>query len=202
MDLKPNPSFIQDSDPSIIPTKSQSKSYQALLRVFNAIANHKVVIIVLNIFVFYSLISNDLRTLLTNRHGDVVFDVFTCIVFIGFIFEIFLYWVTVKNYMCSFYFWIDLSSTFLLMFDMTFIANPLFYGASNGSSSSRVLTRLGKYFRIIRLIRLLKLVKDSPEIDQVQDTEIVSVRFYILIISYDLLMKEGMHQKSIIFNIL
>lgn len=158
-------------------TVRKETTKQKIKKLCNSIANHKVVIIILNIFVFYSLISNDLRTLLTNRHGDVVFDVFTCIVFLGFILEIFLYWVTVKNYMCSFYFWIDLFSTFLLLFDMTFIANPLFYSSSNGSSSSRVLTRLGKYFRIIRLIRLLKLVKDSPEIEQIQETEMMHVNF-------------------------
>lgn len=125
---------------------------------------------------FYSLIIDNLRILIFRKNADIYFDVVTCFVFIGFCFEIFLYSVTVKNYVCSFYFYIDIISTLLLLFDMNFIANPLFFGNDNHNNSGKVITRLGKYFRLIRLIRLLKILKSSPEIEEFEETPLPAVK--------------------------
>jgi hypothetical protein len=110
--------------------------------------------------------------LIFRRDADIYFDVVTCLVFLGFCFEIFLYSVTVKNYLFSFYFYIDIISTLLLLFDMNFIANPLFFGNDNHNNTGKVITRLGKYFRLIRLIRLLKILKSSPEIEDFEETHV------------------------------
>ena len=91
--------------------------------------------------------------------------------FFSFVLEIIIYLITVKNYSCSFYFFIDTISTLLLVVDVLFISNEIFYGGdSTSNNTSDLITRLGKYFRIIRLIRILKWLKDSPA-SQNQDLE-------------------------------
>ena len=121
--------------------------------------------------VVYSLIADYFRIIIFRKSGDIYFDIITIFVFFSFVFEIVIYLITVKNYSCSFYFFIDIISTLLLIVDVVFIANALFYGNDmSGNNTSDLITRLGKYFRIIRLIRILKLLKDTPNI-QNEDAE-------------------------------
>lgn len=146
--------------------KKPETCHQKVTRICNQIANTKFWFVFINILVVYSLIADYIRVILFSKSLDVFFDVITILVFLVFVLEMIIYIITVKNYLCSFYFWNDLISTLLLIVDIVFISNALFYGGdTSGNQTSDIITRLGKYFRIIRLIRLLKLLKDTPQVD-------------------------------------
>lgn len=138
---------------------------EKFLKLCHYVGNNNNWIVFINVLVVYSLIADYLRVLIFRQSGDIVFDVLTILVFLVFVIEIIIYLITVKNYSCSFYFFIDTISTLLLIVDIVFISNAMFYGRNvSGNNTSDLITRLGKYFRIIRLIRILKLLKDSPQI--------------------------------------
>jgi ABC-type multidrug transport system fused ATPase/permease subunit len=133
---------------------------------FNKLANTKFWFIFINVLVVYSLIADYIRVIFFSKSLDIFFDVLTIFVFLVFVLEMIMYTITLKNYLWSFYFWNDLISTLLLIVDIVFISNAIFYGGdTSGNQTSDIITRLGKYFRIIRLIRLLKLLKDTPQRD-------------------------------------
>lgn len=162
-------SFIIDNENDFQVKKGFCK--KKFIKLCEIIGNNKYWIIFINVLVVYSLIADYLRILIFRQSGDIFFDILTCIVFFSFVMEIIIYLITVKNYSCSFYFFIDTISTLLLVVDVLFISNEIFYGEdSSSNNTSDLITRLGKYFRIIRLIRILKLLKDSPA-SQNQDLE-------------------------------
>lgn len=153
-------------------TNEDQVSYQQrFLKLCETVGNNNNWIVFINVLVVYSLIADYLRVLIFRSSGDVFFDVLTILVFLVFVIEIIIYLITVKNYSCSFYFFIDTISTLLLIVDVTFISNAMFYGRNvSGNNTSDLITRLGKYFRIIRLIRILKLLKDSPQIQNEENS--------------------------------
>ena len=163
MDMLNTQSFIVK--PKEKKEEKKTTFFEKISNLMNLIGNNKHWIVFINVLVVYSLIADYLRILIFRKSGDVFFDVLTILVFLIFVLEIVIYLITVKNYGCSFYFFIDAISTLLLIVDVVFISNYLFYGNTvSGNNTSDLITRLGKYFRIIRLIRILKLLKDSPQI--------------------------------------
>ena len=141
------------------------------MRFTKKVLETKAWFIILNIFVIYSLVADYIRILFFRKEVDPIIDVFTMIVFVSFCLEICMYCFATKDYICKFYFWIDIISTVLLILDLTFVSNSVFYSSDTTDNASKVVTRLGKYFRVIRLIRILKLLKDSPEMNNMEDEE-------------------------------
>lgn len=161
----PSRSFVIE-DEKDAEAKKKLTCKEKVLQLCNKIANNKSWIVFINVLVVYSLIADYLRVLIFRTSGDVFFDIITCLVFFIFVLEIIIYLITVKGYWFSFYFFIDVISTLLLIVDVVFISNEIFYGGDlSGNQTSDIITRLGKYFRIIRLIRILKLLKDTPQMD-------------------------------------
>lgn len=79
--------------------------------------------------------------------------------------------LTLKDYAFSFFFWLDLISTFSILMDVTFITN-LLYESSNGNASqlniilaqskaSRVAARTVRIMKIFRLARIVKVYKSA-----------------------------------------
>jgi hypothetical protein len=115
---------------------------------------------------------------------DFTFDIIQTIMFVLFSLEIIFTALAKRNYILSFFFWLDIGSTLSLIQDISFIFNPLInlaYGyiivnyrqgddKSNNpnvnfaflrvSRASRA-TRLLRIIKIIRLLRIVKLYKNA-----------------------------------------
>jgi class 3 adenylate cyclase len=111
----------------------------------------------------FSLVGTDCRFAFTSGDSsDLYFDVglISCIVF--FLVDIMFQVITKPSYMLSFYFYADILSSVLLVFDLSSIANAvLFIESYKGPLAPpiflTVLISGGRQLRIIRFIRLLQI---------------------------------------------
>ena len=78
--------------------------------------------ILINIFTFYALFADDLRILLLPKSVDNFFNGLTLFCMILFIVEIIFSILTKKDYLFTFFFWLDLLSTLTLILDLSWIS--------------------------------------------------------------------------------
>lgn len=135
----------------------------------------------------YALLGDDIRLLACDRDADVVFMWLNIVTLTLFVIELTLSSIGVKDYLGSFFFWLDLLSTLSIVTDIEplweailaiggssdvnqafdFSANSheeenaIFATAqsSTGGFDGNVTARAGKLTRIVRLIRLIRIVK-------------------------------------------
>jgi hypothetical protein len=72
----------------------------------------------MTIVTLYALIGEDLKVMFTSRATDIVFMVITSISFFLFLFEIVFTTIGKKEYLNSFFFWLDIVSTLSLITDI------------------------------------------------------------------------------------
>ena len=72
----------------------------------------------ITIFVLYA---DDIRILSTDKNGDKYFYILTLICFFFFNLEILLLMVVRKGYICSFFFWMDVISTFSIVLEVPWV---------------------------------------------------------------------------------
>ena len=114
----------------------------------------------INFITVYVLFADYFRVIFFDNRADMVFDVLTIFCIFVFVIELLVYLIADSKYVMSFYFFLDVISTVFLIFDITTIANTIFY-SKNQNSGSEIALRIGKIVRIIRLIRILKLFKSK-----------------------------------------
>ena len=114
----------------------------------------------INIITVYVLFADYFRVMFFDNRADIYFDVLTIICIFVFVIELLVYLIADSKYFLSFYFFLDVLATVFLVFDITSIANRMFY-SQNQNSGSEIAIRIGKIVRIIRLIRILKLFKNK-----------------------------------------
>lgn len=142
----------------------------------------------------YALFMDDIRILTCPIGADEILWGVTSGAFGLFIFELLLSSLAIDDYLCGFYFWLDLIATISLISDIGWIWNKIFpqqsiadFEAGSGSgtqiSSNNVKgaktgARIGWVIRVIRLVWLIwvvklykhasnAMVKKDPIIDQV-----------------------------------
>jgi hypothetical protein len=74
----------------------------------------------------WALFSDDIRVLTCNKNQDIGFYVVTQIVFCIFLLEFLLMCYAKADYIFSFFFWLDLISTFSLLLDIGYISDVIF----------------------------------------------------------------------------
>lgn len=118
-----------------------------------------VFLIIVNICIFYALFADYLRIMIFRQSFDIFFDIFLCLCILIFILELIVYLITEKKYLLSFYFTLDIITIVFLVFDITSLADKIFYSTDEITFLSQIALELSKIVRIIRLIRVLKFFK-------------------------------------------
>ena len=133
------------------------------------------VLIVMSIFTIYCLFMSDIQSACIRIEFDFTSNVIQCILLAIFAIEWVLNIIAKKDYIWSFFFWLDLISTISLIQDIDWIMNPLLGYSSNRANANRSsvqaakavskvssasrATRVLRVIRIVRLIRMVKLYK-------------------------------------------
>ena len=91
-------------------------------KTINKILNDNYFNLIINIFTLYALFGEDLRILLLPKSVDIYFNSLTLICMILFIIEIIFSIFINKEYLFSFFFWLDLLSTLTLVLDLSWIS--------------------------------------------------------------------------------
>jgi len=82
--------------------------------------------IFVNIFTIWCLFADDFKLFFVKKNpGDFFFDVINVICMFTFICEILLTSLTRKTYFLSFFFFMDLISTFIIIFDLSWVQDSL-----------------------------------------------------------------------------
>jgi len=134
--------------------------------------------IILGLFTIWSLFSNDLRLLLTDKSSDDIFSIITCVILGSFLLEFIYSCFYIKNYFMGFYFWLDIISLISLILDINWIYSYLTNSSGKTVSVGKLKTNITKVssalkvFRILRLtrlVRIMKLQKLKENLDEVME---------------------------------
>jgi len=133
------------------------------------------ILIIMSIFTIYCLFMSDIQLAFIRIEFDFTSNVIQCILLAIFAIEWILNIIAKKDYIWSFFFWLDLISTISLIQDIDWIMNPLLGYSSNRANANRSsvqaakavskvssasrATRVLRVIRIVRLIRMVKLYK-------------------------------------------
>ena len=133
------------------------------------------VLIIMSIFTVYCLFMSDIQAACIRIEFDFTSNVIQCVLLAIFSIEWILNIIAKKDYIWSFFFWLDLISTISLIQDIDWIMNPLLGYSSNRANANRSsvqaakavskvssasrATRVLRVIRIVRLIRMVKLYK-------------------------------------------
>lgn len=145
-------------------------SWQAKLLTFT---EGNVMTLIMTFLTLLALFMDDLRLWVFPKGADTAFVVLTVIVFAMFLIEFAILSCLKKDYLFSFFFWLDFVAALSLIPDMPFIWDPI-VGDSSGSDTttdnltlaraaraSRAGSRIARIFRFVRLIRLVRIAKLS-----------------------------------------
>lgn len=132
------------------------KIFHFFNELFNKIYCSKLFTKIIIFAYIFSLVINPLRSIIFPKYFDWPFNIVNLFVILVFATEIITFLFHKKNYFLSFYFFIDLISTLLIVFDLTFVYYPLFY-QNEDTNDYAISIRLFKILRILRLVRIVKL---------------------------------------------
>lgn len=131
-------------------------------------------VILVNVFTIWALFGDDIKYSATSRGTDGVFDVLSMIALLLFLFEFGVKSAAEKDYVLSFYFWLDFLACVSMVPDISIMFEPLldaFMAASlsdddsaEGTSerflaATKVGTKSSRIVKLVRLVRLVRLVK-------------------------------------------
>lgn len=143
-----------------------------IIGIFNTILDSYVFIGLMMILTLYVLFISDLDEAFMSSDADSPIDITLSFALFCFTTEIVLASMAQKDYLLSFFFWLDFISTISIIQDIDFIFAPLVnaFTDNSGNNSSKTknivrtvsagrVTRVLRIVRIIRLIRIVKLYK-------------------------------------------
>jgi hypothetical protein len=119
----------------------------------------------------YALFGDDIRVMATLKEADPVFDVLTVTTMVVFVVEITLSVIGKDDYFLSFFFYLDIISTVMLVLDLTVLLEALSGGGEESGAASvgtADVVRVGRVVRVLRLVRIIKLYKSLYEFRQFQ----------------------------------
>jgi hypothetical protein len=89
------------------------------------IINHWAVVLFMTLATLYALFFNDIKVLCLDKSSDNIESSITTFVFICFFLEIVINCISDYHYIGSFFFWLDLTSTISLVFDIGWVVSSL-----------------------------------------------------------------------------
>ena len=155
------------------------------------------ILIIMSVFHFFSLFSNDIRHIWLSKKVDIYFDILNFISLIYFIIEILGLYFLDNTYLFSFFFWIDVIGSICILFDIEYVANYVFgYNRENDKiNNSTEYIHIG----IIMLERVIRATKVTRCVNLHAFIETIKKLNYIY--SQKLkrnLVKEEFHKKKLI----
>ena len=116
--------------------------------------------ITMTLMTVYALFIDDFRVIFFSKSVDDYFYGLTVLCFISFSTEIILSCLGKEKYMYSFFFWLDLMSTFSLLFDIGWVVNKFSSAVATSNAASLIkISRAGRITRVLRVIRLIRLIR-------------------------------------------
>jgi len=79
-----------------------------------------------NTLTVYSLFGDNIRIMATRQSADLGFDIVTILTLSLFCIEMVLSIAEKKDYLCSFFFWLDLMSTLSIILDINLLSSLMF----------------------------------------------------------------------------
>jgi Ion transport protein len=120
-------------------------------------------VIFMSLVTLYTLFLDDIRTIFINKEKDDIFYGITLGCFIIFMIEIIIGATCRQIYFLTFFFWLDLISTFSMLPDIGWFWEVVTGEGSNvqaGNATQLAKTsRAGRVTRVIRVIRLIRLIR-------------------------------------------
>lgn len=134
------------------------------MRVSSTIVDHSFFVCLTTCFTVWALAADDIRLMATAAPADYYFDVLTVICLLVFFVEIVLSCLGKKDYVCGFFFWLDVCSLTTLVFEITSVNEAVLQNETEdvedmGSSKTARLARAARMVKVLRLVRILKLYK-------------------------------------------
>lgn len=108
--------------------------------------------------IFYALLGNNFKFICCSNAIDPLFDTLNALVFIVFIFDFIFNIVGGLDYIISFYFWTDIVSIILLIFDFSKIRDNMF--EMDTSVSKTLAYNVFVVLEVLRIIRIITLSKN------------------------------------------
>ena len=154
---------------------SKSKKHPKWKKVIISFLDSTPVLIIMSVLTLFALFASDIKAAWLRKEVDEAFNIIQCILIGIFGVEFILNCIAKKDYLLSFFFWLDLISTVSIIQDIDYIMNPILgYGPqkttsnnkstaaatkaiSKVSSASRA-TRVLRVVRIVRLIRMISVI--------------------------------------------
>ncbi|CAL1157508.1 unnamed protein product [Cladocopium goreaui] len=155
------------------PSKNSKNRRQLPLYIWlsRKIVDNTYFMVFTTILTFYALTADDLRIILTEKPADIVFNLIGLLCITVFSCEVVLSCLGKVDYLCSFFFLLDVISTATLLLDLTWISEAIQGDNSDASDlrsgrTARVGARASRVVRVLRLVRILKLYKAYYEAKQ------------------------------------
>jgi hypothetical protein len=111
------PLFVEIENKDKTKTKKEIKKKT----IFHKIVNNNYFVWFMTVLTITALFANDIQMAWLNAHSDEAFDIIQCFLFLCFLLEIIFTFFAKKNYLNSFFFWLDVISTISLIQDISFI---------------------------------------------------------------------------------
>lgn len=165
---------------------------------FNFKLSFEDVILILTIYILFA---DDIKIMTTDREADHAFSVSYMICFCIFLFDIIVNtWCRTtflphfpyieSGYALSFYWWIDVISTFCIVPDIHFLANGIGIETETQKGS---YSQVGKIVRLVRLVRLIQIYRRNKETKlRLELEEDLNELHRLNVITYDQVEKEKM----------
>lgn len=169
-----------DKQDKIRPIIVEKKIFIKIRQLINQIIDSYYFIGFMMMATIYVLFISDIKSAFINKDADFILNITQTICFALFSLEVILASLVQKDYIFSFFFWLDLISTISLLQDIDFIFDDIVeaFNTDNPESSNNSkdatqsiakaasagrVTRILRIVRIIRLIRIVKLYKTATQ---------------------------------------
>lgn len=128
--------------------------------------------IIFTILTIFALFSDDVKIITSSKSADATFSAFVIFVLSCFVIELVLASIAQKNYIFSFFFFLDLISIITMFLDIHWVSEAIIFSMSETTASDDgQLATLGKEstgakignraFKVLRIMRLVRLVRIS-----------------------------------------
>ena len=134
---------------------------------------HSYVTIFISLITLIVLYVDDIRIIFLDMSFDFYVDIFLVFCMLVFITEIIVQSYSLKDYLWSFFFWLDMLSILSMPLELYFViqfisgnsedallqTDDASVVASLGGRASRIGTKVGRYIKLIKIVKIGKFVK-------------------------------------------
>lgn len=109
--------------------------------------------------IIYALFGSNIKFLLFDERADIIFDILNGIVMLVFFVDFMINNISGNDYLISFYFWMDIASYILLIFDYSFVRDKIFEDDSDIDKMKAY-----NFYVILEVMRILRIILLSKNV--------------------------------------